>query len=221
MNTATQDRHALILLLSLVVFLVLSAFVTRDRTGEAILIISLGLTLAAAALELSDKPSMRWPGVLTAVTSSIFLLLCIVSPTHELLVATWIILGLTFAFVVVGLFAYLGRPGRITNGRIYASVSLYLMIATFYYAIFNLMEALNSGSFIEAGVAAGTPVHRHALLYFSLVTLTTLGYGDIVPATQPARIFAALEAITGVLYIAITVARLVAAYQIAADDAKD
>jgi voltage-gated potassium channel len=51
------------------------------------------------------------------------------------------------------------------------------------------------------------------LLYFSLVTLTTLGYGDLLPVTPFARIVAALEAVTGVLYIAITVARLVAAYQ--------
>lgn len=50
-------------------------------------------------------------------------------------------------------------------------------------------------------------------LYFSFVTLTTLGYGDIVPATPLARILAVLEAATGVLYIAITVARLIAAYQ--------
>ena len=58
---------------------------------------------------------------------------------------------------------------------------------------------------------------KHSLLYFSLVTLTTLGYGDIVPLTQQARVFAALEAVTGVLYMAITVARLVAAYKAAVD----
>jgi voltage-gated potassium channel Kch len=51
------------------------------------------------------------------------------------------------------------------------------------------------------------------LLYLSLATLTTLGYGDIVPATPIARMVAALEAVAGVLYIAITVARLVAGYR--------
>jgi voltage-gated potassium channel Kch len=54
---------------------------------------------------------------------------------------------------------------------------------------------------------------RASHLYFSFVTLTTLGYGDIVPATPLARMLTVLEAATGVLYIAITVARLVAAYQ--------
>ena len=51
------------------------------------------------------------------------------------------------------------------------------------------------------------------LLYFSLVTLSTLGYGDIVPLRGEVRILAALEAITGVLYIAITVALLVSSYK--------
>ena len=63
------------------------------------------------------------------------------------------------------------------------------------------------------GNSAIEHIPRATFLYFSLVTLTTLGYGDIVPISPPARIFAAMEAATGVLYIAITVARLVAGYQ--------
>jgi len=66
---------------------------------------------------------------------------------------------------------------------------------------------------LETGFTTSHEVSRHSLLYLSLITLTTLGYGDIVPVTPPARLVAALEATTGVLYIAITVARLVSAYQ--------
>jgi hypothetical protein len=51
------------------------------------------------------------------------------------------------------------------------------------------------------------------LLYFSLVTLSTIGYDDIVPLTGEARILAALEGVTGVLYIAITVALLVGRFR--------
>ena len=51
------------------------------------------------------------------------------------------------------------------------------------------------------------------LLYFSLVTLTTVGYGDIVPIAGEVRMLAALEAIAGVLYVAITVALLVSGYK--------
>jgi hypothetical protein len=92
-------------------------------------------------------------------------------------------------------------------------VSLYLMLGVFYFAIFNLLETVHPHSFMETGLPASHEVTRHSLLYLSLITLTTLGYGDIVPVTPPARLVAALEATTGVLYIAITVARLVSAYQ--------
>ena len=51
------------------------------------------------------------------------------------------------------------------------------------------------------------------LLYFSLITLSTIGYGDVVPLYAEVRILAALEGITGVLYVAITVALLVSAYK--------
>ena len=80
------------------------------------------------------------------------------------------------------------------------------------------MEAIYPASFVQAGASTTAGVPRAALLYFSLITLTTVGYGDIVPVTGAARVFTALEGAAGVLYIAITVARLVAAYQSAASD---
>ena len=60
----------------------------------------------------------------------------------------------------------------------------------------------------------GHPAERDTdLLYFSLITLSTIGYGDMVPLGGEARILAALEGVTGVLYIAITVALLVSRFR--------
>jgi voltage-gated potassium channel Kch len=83
--------------------------------------------------------------------------------------------------------------------------------------VFNLVDAVQPGSFVESAQPAGARISPYSHLYFSVATLTTLGYGDIVPVTPLARILAVLEAATGVLYIAITVARLVAAYQTSND----
>jgi len=82
-----------------------------------------------------------------------------------------------------------------------------------WYALYSLLNAIQPGSFAEAGVTLVDRVHGSKFLYFSLATLTTLGYGDIVAVRPAARMLAALEAAAGVLYIAITVARLVASYQ--------
>ena len=58
------------------------------------------------------------------------------------------------------------------------------------------------------------PAERDSeLLYFSLITLSTIGYGDIVPLSGEARMLSALEGVTGVLYIAVTVAILVSSFR--------
>jgi hypothetical protein len=193
--------------------LITSAFAPLNRKGEVILDIVLCVALGAAAVELSARRAMRWPAIFLAVPTAFVLLLSTFHPARALLTANWALVTIAFGFISANLFLYLGRPGRITNGRLYGSVSLYLMIATVFYGLFNLLETLNPASFRVNSLPAGSAVSKHSLLYFSLVTLTTLGYGDIVPLTQQARVFAAVESVTGVLYIAITVARLVAAYK--------
>jgi hypothetical protein len=214
MNTTRHDRYSLMLLISLIVFLMLSAFVKEHRVlGEGVLLLSMYVALVASTLELSQKRNWRWPGAILAGMSMLVMLVHFLYPTRMIMVANWFFLAAFLGFVSAALFSYLGLGGSVTSGRIYGLVSLYILLGVFYYAIFNLTETLQPHSFLETGLSASTRVSRHSLLYLSLITLTTLGYGDIVPVTPAARMFAAFEAMTGVLYIAITVARLVAAYQ--------
>jgi hypothetical protein len=214
MNTTRHDRYSLLLLISLIVFLMLSAFVKEHRVlGEGVLLLSMYVALVASTLELSQKRSWRWPGAILAGSSMLVMLVHFLHPVRILMVANWFCLAAFLGFVSAALFSYLGLAGSVTSGRLYGLVSLYLLLGVFYYAIFNLIETMHRHSFLETGMPASTEVSRHSLLYLSLITLTTLGYGDIVPVTPPARMVAAFEAVTGVLYIAITVARLVSAYQ--------
>jgi len=194
-------------------FLILSAFVTNGRISQIVLVISVYPILGIAALELAAKTGIRRPVALLAGSSGSLMLISIFHPSRPLLFANWVLLACFLGFVAAVLFSYLDQCGPITNARLHTSVSLYLLIAAFYYAVFNLLEVTHSGSFLENGRPLSEAASPRSLLYFSLVTLTTLGYGDLVPSSHQARVFAALESVTGVLYIAITVARLVAAYQ--------
>jgi hypothetical protein len=213
MPTTREDRRALILLVSLLLFILVSPFATEDRTGEIIFLFVLYWTFAAATIELSPKKSLRVPSLILAVGSLSTTLFALYHPGRIRTVTALAIMALFFGYVSTVLFIHLGRPGKITSGRLYISVSLYLLLGIFYFAVFNLLDTLHPGSFVYAGISADNQIRRYSHLYFSLATLTTLGYGDIVPATPFARILSVLEAVTGVLYIAITVARLVAAYQ--------
>ena len=210
MSDATNDRRSLFLMLSLVLLMLLMPFLENHRTGQVFLLISLFVTLITSILELHGKETLRWLATGAAVPVVLLELTGIFRPSHSLLIADYAVLMAFFGFASLGLFTYLGEPGAITSGRVYASVSLYLMLALFWCALFNLTEAIHPGSF---AFDSSERVSRSGLLYFSLITLTTVGYGDIVPVTPPGRVFAALEGAAGVFYIAITVARLVAAYR--------
>jgi hypothetical protein len=85
-------------------------------------------------------------------------------------------------------------------------IAAYPLLGVAWAEAFALLEALRPGSFSGAvGLAEG----GRGWFYFSFVTLTTVGYGDILPVHPAARSLAMLEAVTGPLYNAILLARLV------------
>ena len=78
---------------------------------------------------------------------------------------------------------------------------------------YRLAEIMAPGSFIFSGTpAAQNHMTGFTTFYFSFITLTTVGYGDIAPATNITRMLASAEAITGTLFVAVFIARLVALY---------
>jgi hypothetical protein len=88
-------------------------------------------------------------------------------------------------------------------------VVLYLSLATIFAAAFGPIWELSPGAFVNLLAPLGGPEEVATMLYFSLTTLTTTGYGDIVAVDPFARSLANLEAVLGQFYLAITVARLV------------
>jgi voltage-gated potassium channel len=100
---------------------------------------------------------------------------------------------------------------EINTNRIVGAVCVYLLLGVIWAMTYNLVETILPGSF-----AGFSPTHGHGWnsewLYFSFVTMTTLGYGDILPVSATARGFAYMQAIVGQFYIAVLVAGLVSAY---------
>lgn len=114
-----------------------------------------------------------------------------------------------FAFTAGVLLAYTLTSQRVTQDVLYGAVASYLLLGGLWFSAYVLVETIRPGSFVDVSVGGGQAAGWTNLLYFSLVTLTTLGYGDIVPATLVARHLAVAEAIVGVMYLAIVISRLV------------
>jgi Ion channel len=117
------------------------------------------------------------------------------------------------AFVIAQLFAFIFRATRVDSEVLCAGVASYLMLALLWANAYVLAWDLDPHSF---GFTAGTPpaegMKIFNSIYFSMITLSTVGYGDIVPFTRPAKTLAMMEAMTGTIYIAVIISRLVAMY---------
>jgi voltage-gated potassium channel len=107
------------------------------------------------------------------------------------------------------------RPGVVDGERIFAALDVYLLAGLVFGVGYWVLDQTWPGSFV---VASGHRFDLPRAAYFSFVTIATLGYGDIVPVSDPARGLAILEAVAGQMYLAVLVARLVSLYSRQTDD---
>ncbi len=110
-------------------------------------------------------------------------------------------------FMTVAMVRYALRRGRMTSDNLYGAACAYLLLGLLWSFAYLLLQGLQPGSFAPPDQGPAD------LLYFSYTTLTTLGYGDIQPVGRTARSLANAQAVSGVLYIAFLVARLIGMYQ--------
>jgi CDP-diglyceride synthetase len=145
-----------------------------------------------------------------AIVAVVFRLGDIVSPSHQLATASSVSLLLFLGFVALTELRAVLKQRTVTRETISMSISVYLLFGMtwglFYIVLFDFQP--NAFSFGGAPIPSDqqiTPI----LVYFSLTTISTVGYGDITPLTLQARYAAVTEGIAGQFYLAILVARLV------------
>jgi voltage-gated potassium channel len=116
-------------------------------------------------------------------------------------------------FVVVNLLRFVLRSPRVNSEVLCASVAAYLLLGLAWAFAYALTVQVNPGAFaFNVPQLAGQTMDGPTAFYFSFVTLSTVGYGDITPVSPVARMLAVTEAMTGLLYVAVLIARLVALY---------
>ncbi len=199
----------------------------RTNKTEALLAALLVLILLSPVIEETGAPNnvlgivslpVMIAAVLHASTSKIHCAIAIV------IASAWICLrfllpdtagtpwpyGLYALLLGVVAYAILGhifRATRVDRSLIASAITVYLLLGAIWGDAYLAIYLINPAAFGAPNVDPNyASVH---FLYYSYVTLTTLGFGDIKPISPTARILSATEAITGVLYIAILIARLV------------
>jgi hypothetical protein len=131
-------------------------------------------------------------------------------PRVPMLMGFHLLAALFFAFSVGVILNDVFHERGISTDSIYGVFCGYLMAGFGFGHLFALVEVLEPGSFRGEAFLIANPGDEHFLLtYFSFLTLTTVGYGDIVPASDATRGFVVIESILGQFYIAVLVASLI------------
>ncbi len=208
-----RDRLADPLLTALTVLLVVLMFVLAplhaaevihaETLGFAVVLVVIGCVLVVSASPVAAALMLTAVGL--AATAAVLRLDRRSSLDVLLDASAWAIIGLVLIWAVAR--AVFG-PGRVTYHRVIGAVLLYLTLGLTFVAAYTFVGLLDPDAFTGLTVT-DSPALASDLVYFSFVTLTTIGYGDILPVHPVARSLANLEGILGQLYPATLLARLV------------
>jgi hypothetical protein len=203
-------RH-LALLISILLVFTISPLLVTFRHGVLILNVIGAMVVLAGGYTLSERKHLFTIAIVLSVISIIATWLLVVSQRHwAVLLAHTCIIVLVFFFAVT-ILGYVLRSGRVTADRIFAAICVYLLIGYGWAFVYALHDEILPASFAPiAELARNNYIERvMQFRYFSFMTLTTVGYGDILPRSPTARTMAALEAVMGQIYLTVLVARLV------------
>ena len=209
----------LVLMATLVVFLVVQPIVLDF--GDSPLVFDTLLGLVLVTLLLTFTPEKKWRGAawtlgLSAAAFALWGYAFASTALHEpsLIIghAIGIVFFLTAIFRIV--LSLVAAP-QLTVDSVFGAICGYLLMGAAFGLAFSMIDYLSPKSFEFGGHLAGDllvgRLRSQIFIYFSFVTLTTVGYGDLIPLSAPARTLAWVEAMIGQFYLAILVAGLVGA----------
>ncbi len=202
------------LLLVIIAMMLLSPFMSRSPALRMANNIVLTLVLLSVVNTVKRQKGIFLIGLVLGVPwvllSWLHLIDSITVPPEILNMMSMIFMG----YIIFVLLSHIIRAKRITADILYGAVSVYILLGIFFATLYFFLDAVTVAdlfAYTGAGIA-GDPIDGTGMFYFSFVTLTTLGYGDIQPVADVSRIFAIIEAMTGVLYSATLIGRLVGLY---------
>jgi len=201
------------LLIALALFFIWAPFVEEIEGGELIVSGLFSLVLLAGIVAVADRKRVLVIAIVLAIPAIagrwINHFRPDLAPPAVFLTAGLVLI----AFVVANLLRFVLRAPSVNVEVLCASISAYLMLGLMWTMAYWLVDQLTPGGAFSFNTNAGPrSMNGFTGFYFSFITLSTVGYGDITPVSRIARWLAAMEAMTGLLYVAVLIARLVSLY---------
>jgi Ion channel len=206
LGSAYFQRRYTILFYSLLLTIVAGPLFASMGFGTDLIELFLAANLLAAVIPIGSRGGRRLLlGILIAA-----LIIRFVSGwlDQATLAAASLMIWTVVALIAGGVaLSFAFRARSIDREHVYAALSAYLLAGVFFGSFYCVLEDIRPGTFTFAG-----DFSRTSAMYFSFVTLATLGYGDIVPRSDIARGLAIVEGVGGQLFLAVLIARLVSLY---------
>jgi len=197
---------------ALVLNIFISPFVDRLRSGALIETMLITLLLLCAVLSIAGG-RRALVGVVLVAPAAIGEWLNYWRPELLIYVVTRGVGLLFIGFVVVQLLRFIVYAPRVDSEVLCAAIAGYLLSGFAWSLAYALLGRLDPNSFVfTLGPKSGQSMNGFTGLYFSFITLSTVGYGDIIPVSEVARMLAIVEAMFGMFYMALLIARLVSLY---------
>jgi len=200
-----DDRGLSIFLAAMVAIIVVPALGPVGLPGRLLGDALVSLMLVSGAAAVADRPRAVLIVSVIMVAALLVRWASWLFPTADLAVWREISTLVTLVALCCVVLALVLRRGPITTRRIEGAIAVYLLLGFSWAQAYELVALWHPGAFTGAVDGRGSLPWT----YYSFVTLTTMGYGDIMPVHPLARAGAVLEALTGQLYLAILLARLV------------
>jgi len=207
----TEERSLTIMLLLLVIHIfILTPVRFLGYFVNLLSVFFLSLALLAGLLTMARQKALRWIWIIFVGGAILFKCAAFVAKAQWVIVGDTLFTFFSLSALLYVIFLQVSREGPVSAHRIRGAIALYLLIALLFAFLYGLFEELAPGAFnMPREWSREASTSGEAFYYFSIVTLTTVGFGDVTAVHPLVRSLVMIEALIGQLYPAILIARLV------------
>ena len=203
-----------VLLASLLLLLAVAPLTVGDSAHPLFFGVALSLVVLSGLVAMQRERLLLLLAALLGISTLLARWIAILFPSDATALVTSLVPFFFFGFFVVFLLRAVVTAEEVTSDVIAGALSVYLLLGLTWSLLYQSLAVVAPTAFSAgSAITSAGPLDMMDFIYYSFITLATVGYGDITPVAPLAQSFAYAEAVTGVLYVAVLVARLVSAYR--------
>jgi hypothetical protein len=208
------EQRCFFLFLALLALLIAVPFLGETAHGPVILTLVNVIVLLTAVAAVGRSRFSFVIAILLVVPALVFRFMALESSLPGHLALSWGFGAVFYTFILAELLNYVLRRDLMTADKLYGAVAAYMLVAILWAHLHGVLQYFYPGAYAFGGMPKTLTMAD--LIYFSFTALTTAGFGDITPVVIQSRFLTILEMVTGVMYVAILIARLTGVYPVVA-----